>query len=74
MGDFHICEPEEGRFSVWNQTFTESDMEKPLFFHSLFPRVLEIAQRDYTKRDSSMIVDYTHAVEDWSSFYQYAFG
>ena len=22
-GDFNICEPEEGRFSVWNQTFTD---------------------------------------------------
>ena len=20
IGDFNICEPEEGRFSVWNQT------------------------------------------------------
>ena len=28
MGDFNICEPEEGRFNVWNQTFTDGDMEE----------------------------------------------
>ena len=28
IGDFHICEPEEGRFSVGNQTFTEGDAGK----------------------------------------------
>ena len=24
-GDLNICEPEEGRFNVWNQTFTDGD-------------------------------------------------
>ena len=28
MGDFDICEPEEGRFNVRNQTFTDGDTEK----------------------------------------------
>ena len=51
IDDFNVCEPEEGRFNVWNQTFTDGDMEKAALFHSLFPRVLEIAQPDYT-RDS----------------------
>ena len=54
MGDFNMCEPEEGRFNVWNQTFTEGDMGKAAFFHSLFPGVLEIAQPDFPRRDSSV--------------------
>ena len=33
MCDFNICEPEEGRFNVWNQTFTDGDTGKA----SLFP-------------------------------------
>ena len=45
LGDFNIC---EGRFNVWNQTFTDGAM-----FHSFFPHVLEIAQPDYTRRDST---------------------
>ena len=44
----------EGRFDVWNQTFTDGDKGKAALFHSLFPRVLEIAQPDYTRRDSSV--------------------
>ena len=36
MGDFNICEPEEGRFNVGNQTFTDGDTGKAALFHSLF--------------------------------------
>ena len=36
MGDFNICEPEEGWFSVWNQTFTDGDTGKAALFHSIF--------------------------------------
>ena len=25
LGDFNICDPEEGRFNVWNQSFTDGD-------------------------------------------------
>ena len=25
LGDFNVCEPEEGRFNVWNQTFPDGD-------------------------------------------------
>ena len=55
MGDFNICEPEEGRFNVENQTFTGGDTVKAALFHSLFPRVLENTQPEYTRRDSSII-------------------
>ena len=34
--DFTICEPEEGRFNVWNQTFTDRDAGKAALFHSFF--------------------------------------
>ena len=53
LADFNICEPEEGRFNVWNQSFTDGDTGKPILFHSLFPHVHEIPQPDYTRRDSS---------------------
>ena len=55
MGDFNICEPEEGRFNVWNLTLTDGDAGKAALFHALFPHVLEIAQPDHTWRDSSVI-------------------
>ena len=46
LGDFNICEAEEGRFNVWNQTFTEGDPRKTAICHSFFPHVLDIAQLD----------------------------
>ena len=52
---FNICDPEEGRFNVWNQSFTDGDPGKTAVFHSFFPYVLEIAQSDYTRRDSSAV-------------------
>ena len=55
LGDFNICDPEEGRFHVWNQTFTDGDPTKTAMFHSFFPHVLEIAQPDYTTRDSTAL-------------------
>ena len=55
LGDSNICDPEEGRFNVWNQTFTDGDQRKTVMFHSFFPHVFEIAQRDNTRRDSSVI-------------------
>ena len=55
LGDFNICEPEEGRFNVWNLTFTDGDTGKTALFHSLFSHVLEIAPPDYTRRDSTAI-------------------
>ena len=55
LGDFNICEPEEGRFNVWNQTFTDGDPRKTAMFHPFFPHILEIAQPDYTRRDSTAL-------------------
>ena len=50
-----ICDPEEGRFNVWNHSFTDGDLGKTGVFHSFFPHVLEIAQPDYTRRDSTAL-------------------
>ena len=49
-GDFNICEPEQGRFNVWNQTFTDGDAGKTAVF-LFFPHVFEIAQMDITRKD-----------------------
>ena len=64
MGDFNICEPEEGRFNVGNQTFTDGGTGKDAMFHSSFLHVLEIAQPGFTRRDSSANMGHTHAVKD----------
>ena len=55
LGDFNICDPEEGRFNVWKQTFTDGDPVKTAVFRSFFPHVLEVAQSDYTRRDSTAL-------------------
>ena len=53
IGDFGICELEEGRFNVWNQTFTEGDAGKTALFWSFVPHVLEIAEPHFTWKDSA---------------------
>ena len=55
LGDFNICDPEEGRFNVWNQPFTDGDPGKTAVFHSFFPYVLEVAQSDDTRRDATAL-------------------
>ena len=54
-GDFNICDPEEERFNVWNQTFTDGDPAKTVVFHSFFPYVFVVAQSDYTRRDATAL-------------------
>ena len=56
MGHFNICEPEEGRFKMFGVklSFTDGDTGKAASFHFLFPRVLEGAQPDHTRRDLSV--------------------
>ena len=36
LGDFCICEPEEGRFNVCDQTVTDGDAGESTMFHFLF--------------------------------------
>ena len=52
-GDFNICEPKEGRFNSSNQNFTDGDAVKAALFRSFVPHVLEIAQPDFTRKDSA---------------------
>ena len=37
IGDLNICETEEGRFNVWNQTFTDGDAVKNCPLSVLLP-------------------------------------
>ena len=53
IGDFSICEPEEGRLNVRNQTFTEGDAGETTLFRSIFPNVLEVAQPNFTRKDAA---------------------
>ena len=39
---FNICDPEEGRFNVWNQTFTDGDPRNIAMFHSFFHMFLRL--------------------------------
>ena len=55
LGDFNICDQEEGRLNVWNQLITDGDPGKTAVFPSFFPYVLEDAQSDYTRRDSTAL-------------------
>ena len=57
VGDFNICDPEEGRFNVWNHTVTDGDPGKTAVFHSSFPHIFEVAQSDYTRRDAAALGD-----------------
>ena len=42
LGDFNNCDPEAGRFYVWNQTFTDGDPRKAAIFHSFFHTSLRL--------------------------------
>ena len=51
-----LCDPEEGRFNVWNQTNTDGDPPgKTAVFHSFFPYVLEVAQSDNTRKNATAL-------------------
>ena len=54
IGDFNSCEPEEGRFNVTSQTFTEGDAGRTAVFRALFPYALKIAQPDFTRKEAAV--------------------
>ena len=62
LGDFNICEPEEGRFNVWNQAFTDGDPRKTALFHffHMFLKLLSLTTRGGTHSHW----DHTHSVKD----------
>ena len=62
-GDFNICEPEGGRFNVWNQTFTDGDAER-LPFSGLFSR-MSMKSHSLTLREKNQqpMVQYAHCPE-----------
>ena len=67
LGDWNICEPEEGRFNVWNQTFTDVETGKTALFHSLFPHLFEMDFSTWLHKEG--LLSYwgdTHDVKDCS--------
>ena len=38
-GDVNVCEPEQGRFNAWNQTFTDGDAGKTAVFLFFLARI-----------------------------------
>ena len=53
ISDFNICEPEEGRLNVTNQTFTDGDAGRTALFRTFFSYALETAQPNFTRRDAA---------------------
>ena len=51
LENVNICEPEQGRFNVLNQTFMDGDAGKTAVFSCFFSHVFEIAQLDFTRKD-----------------------
>ena len=54
IGAFNMCEPEEERFNVGTQTFTEGDGRKTVLFRTFFTCALEIAQPNFTKKETTV--------------------
>ena len=66
----HFCEPEEGRFNVWNQTFTDGDMEKAaiaLYFLE-FPELPSLTIRGETPQPMGFYARYEGLIELFSIF------
>ena len=63
LGDFNICDPEEGRFNVWNQTFTDGDPGKTAVFHSFLPHTSLRLLNLITREGLHSPWDHTHLVE-----------
>ena len=53
LGDFNICEPEEGRLNVTNQTFTDGDAGRTAPFRTFFPYAPQTAQPNFTRKDAA---------------------
>ena len=70
LGDINICDPEEGRYNVWNQSFTDGDPGKTAVFHSFHTSLRLTPQSDNTWRDSTVIrtLSRTPRERDWSYF------
>ena len=74
LGDFNICDSEEGRFNVWNQPFTDGGPGKDCcvpFFLSIRPWGCPIW---WHKKRCHSPSCHTHSFLDWSYFYQSTHG
>ena len=55
LGGFNICDPEEDALMSGTRHSLMATPGKTAVFHSFFPHVLEVAQPDYTRRDSTVL-------------------
>ena len=53
IGDFNICDPGEGKFSVRSQTLKESDAEKTALFRTFFHMLLKLRTQHCTRTDTA---------------------
>ena len=53
IGNPNTREPEEGRFNVGNQTFTEGDAGRTALFRTSVPYALQTAQPNLTRKDAA---------------------
>ena len=63
IGDFNICELEEGRFNVTNQTFTESDAGQKVVFRSFSRTFLKSRNQHLQGRILPLMVRFAHYPE-----------
>ena len=53
MTSVNLCEPEEGKFNVWNQSFAAGDTGTTAVFRFSFPHACEVAQPNFISKDSA---------------------
>ena len=63
VGDFNMREPEEGRFSVWNQTFTEGVRGKRSFSVPFASMSLKLRSLAFQGKTLLLMVRYAHCPE-----------
>ena len=54
LGDFNICDPDEGRLNSWNQTLSNGDAGFCIAAAAIlagFPHSVEVAQPNFTRKD-----------------------
>ena len=53
IGDFNICEPENGRFNVITQTFSDRDPGRAAAFRSFSPHASDKAQPGFKRKEAA---------------------
>ena len=51
LGDFNICDPDEGRLNSRNPTLSNGDAGRAAALLAGFPHSVEVAQPNFTRKD-----------------------